>query len=248
MCDIPSWITGATYTATGKKAKAVWNTDNDVKALIANGEMTWEEAVGHSAIRRVHGVTWGEDCEGRQGVPRGMLRDIAAGRLNRMIAADLNAAADNLFEILPQRFLRDITELDMPYRRGIKAAVVSERLSECPKLEMLDLSGTTIRDISGLAKCKRLSNLYLTDTNVRDISSLAHCMKLDDLNLGDTGVKDISALAHCRNLRWLSIVGTSVSDVRPLAKLRKLRCVRLYGSRVKDFSALDNMPDCQVYT
>ncbi len=61
-------------------------------------------------------------------------------------------------------------------------------------LETLDLSNTSVADISALAACESLKTLGLSWTPVTDISALAGCLALEWLDLYNTSVSDTSML------------------------------------------------------
>ena len=88
-----------------------------------------------------------------------------------------------------------------------------------PKLITLDLSNTTVADISALARCTLLTYLDLHHTNVEDISALVGCTSLTHLNLYSTNVEDISELVGCTSLTELNLCQTLVVDISVLAKV-----------------------------
>jgi TfoX/Sxy family transcriptional regulator of competence genes len=101
MCDSPSWIIDA-------NGKCHWLTDAVAEAAIEAGTifnvtrkpMTWEDAVGHSAIEQLLGVS-GKHHEGRNGLPDGFASDIRGGRYTRLARAGSDTAIRHIPDLLP---------------------------------------------------------------------------------------------------------------------------------------------------
>ena len=102
----------------------------------------------------------------------------------------------------------------------------------------LDLSGTSISEISPLVNLTMLESLDLMDTNVSDISPLSNLIMLESLDLMDTNVSDISPIANLTALDSLDLVGTQVSDLDPLAKLTELRSLDLSNTPASDLAPI----------
>ena len=106
------------------------------------------------------------------------------------------------------------------------------------KLEILNLSGAAISNVSTLAGLTQLRVLYLRLSSIMDISALGQLIQLTDLDLSQTSVSDISALASLTQLKRLYLRCPTVSDVSPLTALKALTSLNLDGTAVLDVSPL----------
>ena len=105
-------------------------------------------------------------------------------------------------------------------------------------LESLDLMDTNVSDISPLSNLIMLESLDLMETNVSDISPLSNLIMLESLDLMETNVSDISPIANLTALDSLDLVGTQVSDLNPLAKLTELRSLDLSNTPASDLAPI----------
>lgn len=135
-----------------------------------------------------------------------------------------------------------------------------------PDLTVLDLSKTSISDISPLSSLKKLRHLYLGGTKVIDLSPLIGCPKLwtidlrntplenehlsplanltdlGDLNLSGTLITDVPSLAK---LEYLDLSGTAITDLWPLTRLLNLRKLKLGKTFISDPSPLENLTNLE---
>lgn len=100
-------------------------------------------------------------------------------------------------------------------------------ISLLENLQELDLSWTSIQDLSALSNLINLKELDLCGLPVDDIAILANLSKLERLELDDTPVENIEALAHLKNLEYLDLSDSKVSDLSSLAELTNLQLLDL---------------------
>ncbi len=80
--------------------------------------------------------------------------------------------------------------------------------------ETLNISaGTAVTSVDMLG----LTSLDLSGSAVRDLTGLEYATNLEELDLGGTQVEDVSPLSNLTNLRVLDLSDTQVSDISPLA-------------------------------
>ena len=108
-------------------------------------------------------------------------------------------------------------------------------------LELLDLYGNSISDISPLSGLTNLTTLSLGENSISDISSLSELTNLQELDLSGTSISDISALSGLTNLTFLQLFGTSISDISALSGLTNLTFLHLAGTSISDISALSRL-------
>ena len=116
------------------------------------------------------------------------------------------------------------------------------RLAGLEDVEVLDFGGNRVDDLWPLAAMAGLEVLNLGDSAVGDLSSLASLHDLRVLDLSGNAVSDISPLAGLTALRRLDLSGNGVTDLRPLSELRRLEVLLLDGNRIADLVALWNLP------
>ena len=113
-------------------------------------------------------------------------------------------------------------------------------------LTELDLSGSSISDISPLAQLTHLTTLGLGGSSISDISPLAQLARLTTLVLSGSSISDISPLAQLTHLIRLFLMGTSVSDVSPLAQLTNLTQLALPGNSISDITPLAHLKNLTI--
>ena len=113
-------------------------------------------------------------------------------------------------------------------------------------IDFVDLSNTTVRDISPLASLPGLRNARLNDTNVDDLSPLKDLTGLQVLAVSNTRVVDLSPLTSLSDLESLSLSNTEVRDLSPLAGLAALRILDIHLTPVSDVSPLVNLATLEL--
>ena len=139
--------------------------------------------------------------------------------------------SENIFRTL----LGDDVDMNISVFKKIEAQMKQTGSRE------LDLSGTSISDISPLVNLTMLESLDLTETSVSDISSLTSLVTLQSLNLTGTSVSDISPIVALTALRSLDLVGTQVLDLAPLANLTALQSLNLFEIPASDLAPIMNL-------
>ena len=109
----------------------------------------------------------------------------------------------------------------------------------------LDLSGTSVSDLSLLVNLTMLESLDLMGTSVSDISPIANLTELRSLDLMGTQVSDLNPLAKLTELRSLDLVDTPASDLAPVMNLRNLQLLGVENAQVSDLDLLVNLPKLQ---
>lgn len=104
-------------------------------------------------------------------------------------------------------------ELDL---RG--ASITNLNVLEGMPLEILLLSGSSVRDLAPLRTMRHLKKLDVANTEVSDITALKD-LRLYDLNITKTQVRDLDAVRNMP-LQILSLVRTEVRDLTPIRSLR----------------------------
>ncbi|GKT28849.1 leucine-rich repeat domain-containing protein, partial [Aduncisulcus paluster] len=155
---------------------------------------------------------------------------------------DLSGATSIKYFKLSGRYLNDISEVVLPpYARiyNLYASILPD-FSSLTNIEVLILDYSSLSDISCLSECcHTLKELDLSDTSVVDISALASFNSLVKLDLRwVNGISDISALSNQTSLKYLNLGGNNISDISPLSSLVNLEFLYLSNNAISDVSAL----------
>ena len=132
--------------------------------------------------------------------------------------------------------LREMTNLEVLDLRGNEMSDLSP-LSGLTNLKELNLSGDIegnedIRDLSPLSGLTSLKSLHLPAEQIEDLSPLSGLTQLENLALigGDEGwIEDLTPLSGLVNLRELFLEISSISDLSPLAGMKELESLRVRG-------------------
>jgi Leucine-rich repeat (LRR) protein len=119
-------------------------------------------------------------------------------------------------------------------------------LGSCHRLEYLDLSFTSIKDLSPLKNLSNLKQLFAQQCfKLDDISGLSGCVALEMLSLRRCrAVVDLTALASCTSLQELNLRGCgNVADISALTSCMDIRNLNLcYCGGVVDITPLLKLP------
>ncbi len=106
------------------------------------------------------------------------------------------------------------------------------------RLFVLEASGKTIKDLTGLEKCKNLAQLKLSNNQIADLKALKDLTELQSLDLAGNKIADLAPLAGLTKLQYLELTNNQVVKLDPLAKLTKLFALYLSNNKVSDLTPL----------
>jgi uncharacterized protein (TIGR03067 family) len=137
------------------------------------------------------------------------------------------------------------------------AELTEEKLNN---VYILEGSGKSIRDLTGLEKCKNLALIRFTNNQIVNLGALKDLTNLQSLDLASNQISDITPLKGLTKLQYLelshnqvakldSLIGISaltslylshnqVTDIAPLAGLTKISSLSLDHNQVRDLSPL----------
>lgn len=130
----------------------------------------------------------------------------------------------------PYRFFTDAQSVDgyLPETGGV---VTQEPLPQITTLEdfrhfdslqLLELNGQQLTELSGLEELQHLNTLNLTDCGITDTRQLAPLTGVTKLVLDDNPLADAQSLGGMNGLNWLSLRGCGLTDITPLSQLTGL--------------------------
>lgn len=149
-------------------------------------------------------------------------------------------------------FKNDMAELDAKLKQatqkqrvdlsGIAEIITVEPLSELSDLTWLNISGTSVSDITPLRSANKLKTLKANGTLIDDLSSLKYCLTLEELEVAGTIIDDLSVLSNLPNLQKINLSDTQVSRTNALRNCPNLVCLNLGGTRISNIGAVEDLP------
>ncbi|MDK9720054.1 MAG: hypothetical protein OEL53_02615 [Rhodospirillales bacterium] len=157
---------------------------------------------------------------------------------------DTEEAAFIRAEELIERVLRESDKgknvsLSLGFNKSL--ARIPQNIVELTKLPSLDLSKSSISDLSPLANMKALPHLWFNNTNVTDLTPIEGLSNLKSIDFSATKVSDIAPLANLLGLNKISGHSTFVSDITPLFHLTNLSSLVLSFSLVSNLAPITNL-------
>ncbi len=113
-------------------------------------------------------------------------------------------------------------------------------------LEHLNLSRTSISDLSPLSNLNGLVSLNVSQTPVSDMSPLRSLYSLQSLNISNTNISEISAISNFGKLKSLSIWRTDIVDISSLASNLLLEDIDISFTSISDISFLIKNPNVRM--
>ena len=117
-----------------------------------------------------------------------------------------------------------------------------------PNLEILELEGQQITDITPLLSLKNLRELSLDCNPISSLEGIGALENLEELILSCTDISDISPAFNCPNLRHLQIDNTYVSNLEGIQKLQNLDSLFIENVPVSDVSMLSSLPRLDYFS
>jgi len=159
--------------------------------------------------------------------------------------------------ILKDKFFKnDMAELDAKLKlvtqkqrvdiSGIREIISLEPLSELSDLTWLDISGTSIDDISPVRNLNKLKVLRANSTLIEDITALKYNLSLEELEVANTIVENLGTLSSLRNLVKLNLADTQVSRISNLKNCPNLTSLNLSGTRIANVGILQELPQLKT--
>lgn len=144
---------------------------------------------------------------------------------------------------MPDKVLYDaiLSWVDGSTGDAVDGVLTQAEANELTFFFQMDEEKETITSLRGLEYCKNLEVLDLAGNAIRDISPVAELTKLKELNLCENQISDISAVSSLTNLTGLFLSNNEISDISALAKLTKLQGLDLMYNQISDISVLSDL-------
>ena len=176
--------------------------------------------------------------------------------------APIPAPKPTVITIKGVEYSTELYELDLSNKDLTNMDIVPIR--HMRNIEVLNLSGNQISDLSPLSGLKGLKKLSLQDnkritdltplknlTNltmlslyfnpITDLTALSNMTKLEVLSLREHQINDITPLKNLVNLVDLSLEECQLSDIAPLSGLKKMRELNLISNQIIDITPLSGL-------
>jgi Leucine-rich repeat (LRR) protein len=117
-------------------------------------------------------------------------------------------------------------------------------------LNLLDLKGAQISDLSTLGDLPRLTSLNLSNTRVADFGERPLRERIPNLMflyLSGSRMRSLEGLVGLAQLHYLELANTEISDLTPLENLDSLKFVNLENCRVETLEKLPRNPGLIVH-
>ena len=129
---------------------------------------------------------------------------------------------------------------------NIREIISVEPLSELSDLTVLNISGTSVDDISPLRNANKLKVLRANSTLISDISPLKYCITLEELEVGNTNIEDLGVLASLRNLQKLDVSNTMANRIIDLKNCAQLNTLNLSSCHISNIAPLQELTQLAV--
>jgi len=120
-------------------------------------------------------------------------------------------------------------------------SVSTEELHQILNIKKIDVSGSSMLDLSGLHFCYLLEELNFSNTAIANLGPVANLKKLVKIDGSRTQVVTLGALRELEDLNVVIFEYTAVSNISPLAILQNVDTLVFNNTDVRDLSALNEM-------
>ena len=116
-----------------------------------------------------------------------------------------------------------------------------EGLNDLEGLQVLNLFGNQIKEITLLESQKNLKILILDHNNLTEISGLRNLTKLEKVSLHGNQISEIDGLEYLRELKELNLSDNFISNIQNLGSLRNLEKLELWWNKVSQMKGFENL-------
>ena len=108
-------------------------------------------------------------------------------------------------------------------------------------ITQLDLSGSSISNLSGIEHFTGLTSLNLSRNSISDISKLTALKSLTDLDLGNNTLSSMNDISNLTSLTTLKISSNRISNIEPIRSLTQLQTLDLSNNAISDAKAVQSL-------
>lgn len=115
-------------------------------------------------------------------------------------------------------------------------------LSEFVRLHELQLSGTSVSDISFLTNIPTLKSLHIVNSPLQKTEALKSLVNLEDLNISNTPVDDLKDIEGLKNIKSLNCSGTQIKKLAAIKSFSALEALDFSNTNVNNLDVILNLP------
>lgn len=119
-------------------------------------------------------------------------------------------------------------------------------ISRCDSLQEINVSNTSIYDLSVVSNLKSLKKVCAYFTPLLNIDFVHSLTNVEWLCASATNIKDISPVRALRNLKYIDISHTNVSDISPLGGCESLSEVILRDTNISSVEGLSKLNKIKI--
>lgn len=160
-------------------------------------------------------------------------------RLYTLNLEECKFEGDDLSGIL----LTNLQTLRLTYCELTEKQTESLDFSAFEKLANLDLTGSKsgFRDLSMLSPVSsRLKELNISETSISDLSGIEEMKELWQFYASDCGIREISLLSGLTSLEYLDLSGNEIETLEPLKEMENLQELIVSRNALKDLTGIEN--------
>ena len=117
-------------------------------------------------------------------------------------------------------------------------------LSECKKLEILDINSITLTDLTPISGCTKLKRLILNSEKISNLDALTNMTELTHLSMKYNRLKNINGLSKLHKLEYLFLINSyKLKSLKPLVKCINLNYLNISNSL--NIISLDGIENCK---
>lgn len=139
--------------------------------------------------------------------------------------------------------MASIRSLDLSQNREITGLYPLRILQ---RLEVLNISGLQVNDISPLMAIRRLVEFNCANTPVTDLKGISGQQHLKIINCSNTPLSDIDPLSLLPVLEDVNISGTDVNKLNALGKTYSLVSLSCFNTRISNLKPLEDLDHLKV--
>lgn len=132
----------------------------------------------------------------------------------------------------------DLWDCDLSGNTNLTSLDMFEPVKD--RINSIDISGTSVTDLSPLASCTKLVEFYADGCGISDISALSTCIELNVLSLNDNELTSLAGLENATVLQHVFLNNNQLADVSILEKSAgNLKSLFIRNNQVSDISFLE---------
>ncbi len=120
----------------------------------------------------------------------------------------------------------------------VKGILRVDDLKYFESLEILNLYGNKISDLTPLASLKNLKTLNVSKNSVKSLEPLRELVNLEKLTADENGISDLTPLLSLVNLKYISVKENQIKSLDGLENMSKLEELYASQNRITDTKAL----------